>query len=115
MLTPENLIKVKDIEKRAELDLEQDKLLIGNLVSFDSTAEVYRYEINLSKFSIDQYSNEIRTMIINPFKSLHYTNRAFFHSTESMDSKLIKDELQKGCVYPVIAQAAKDSYAPFTT
>lgn len=32
-----------------------------------------------------------------------------------MDSKLIKDELQKGCVYSVIQQAARDPYAPFTT
>ena len=109
------MIKVTNIEKRAKLDIEQDKLTIGNLVSFDGTAEVFRYEINLAQFSIDQYSNEVRTMIINPFKSLHYSNRAFFHAAESMDSKVIKDELQKECVYPVIAQAARDMYAPFTT
>ena len=55
-------------------------------------------------------------MVINPFQSLHYTNTQFFHAAgEAMDAKLVKDELEKGCVYDVVKQAAKDDDAPFTT
>ena len=55
-------------------------------------------------------------MVINPFQSLHYTNTRFFHSIgEAMDPALIKAELEKGCVYEVVKEAAKDDNAPFTT
>ena len=55
-------------------------------------------------------------MVINPFQSLHYTNTQFFHHVgEAMDAKLVKDELEKGCVYEVIKEVAQDNNAPFTT
>ena len=32
-----------------------------------------------------------------------------------MDFKTVKDELEKGCAYGVVRQAASDANAPFTT
>ena len=50
VLTPENLKVVTNIQRHAKLDSGKNRLTIGNLVSRDSSAEIYRYEINLEKF-----------------------------------------------------------------
>ena len=82
VLTPENLRAISNIQRRVTFDPEGKKFIVSNLYSRDSSSEVYRYEINLEKFSIDQYANDVRTLVINPFSSLHYEKTEFFHNSE---------------------------------
>ena len=55
--------------------------------------------------------------MINPLKSLHYTNSEYFQNRgDPMEPALIREELEKGCAYEIIRDIAFTmSDHPFTT